>query len=340
MSESPWGNETQFFYQLTPEKILDAVESVLDIRCTGRAFAHNSMENRVYELELDLDDDPKHPYDKHKIVKFYRPGRWSEEQILEEHRFLLALKDSDIPVVAPQVLNNGGTLATLEGTGLHYCVFPKVGGRSPHELDQGQIEQVGRLLARLHSVGAAQNAKTRVTLNAQTYGLNNLEHLLSGRHLPMQYESEYKKLVEDVCEKIGKRFANTEMIQIHGDCHLGNLLWGNEGPFWVDFDDSVIGPPVQDLWLMVLGRGDEYKGQMDRLIRSYEMMRDFDWESLDLIEPLRLLRMVHFHGWIAKRYQDPSFQRAFPDFGTDQYWAMQLQDLKDQQAYLDKKGIW
>lgn len=339
-TSSPWGNETQFFYDLTPEKILDALESVLDVRCTGRSFAHNSMENRVYELELDLENDPKHPYNKHKIAKFYRPGRWSREQILEEHRFLFALKDADIPVVAPEPLNNGESLAQLDDSTLLYCVFPKIGGRSPYELSKEQVEQVGRLLARLHNVGASLEPKHRIKINEETYGLQNLEQLLAGRHLPLQYEKEYRDVVERVCQNLRGRFDQMEQIQIHGDCHLGNLLWGDQGPFWVDFDDSLIGPPVQDLWLMILGRGPEHKEQMDLLIRSYEMMREFDWESLNLIEALRFLRMVHFHGWIAKRYQDPSFQRAFPDFGTDRYWAQQVQDLREQESFIDKPGLW
>ncbi|SMF50007.1 serine/threonine protein kinase [Pseudobacteriovorax antillogorgiicola] len=340
-SESPWGQkETQFFYELTPDKILDAIESVLDVRCTGRAFAHNSMENRVYELELDLEHDPAHPYDKHKIVKFYRPGRWNREQIAEEHRFLLALREDDIPVVAPEILSDGSTLARLEGSGLFYCVFPKVGGRSPHELSGEQIDQVGRLLARLHNVGAAQNAEHRIRISAEAYGRQNLSYLMDHQHLPPHLESTYRDLVQEICDQAESKLESAEQIQIHGDCHLGNLLWGAEGPFWVDFDDSVIGPPVQDLWLMVLGRGAEYKQQMDRLIRSYEMMREFDWASLDLIEPLRALRMIHFHGWIARRAKDPAFQRAFPDFGTELYWATQIHDLQEQKSFMDQKGVW
>ena len=339
--ESPWGDqETQFFYQLTPDRILDAVEKVLDIRCTGRAFAHNSMENRVYELELDLVDAPKHPYERFRIAKFYRPGRWSLEQIQEEHKFLLSLQSEEIPAVAPLKMNDGQTVAKHSDTGLYYCVFPKVGGRSPYELGDDQLAQVGRLLARLHNIGATQKARHRISLTADTYARNNLNSLLRGKQVPVHLESAYTDIVLEIASYTENLLNSSESIQIHGDCHLGNLLWSDEGPFWVDFDDSVIGPPIQDLWLMVLGRGPEHKEQLNKLIRAYEMMREFDWDSLALIEPLRALRMIHFHAWIAKRYKDPSFQRAFPDFGTDQYWQNQVRDLNEQRSYFGKAGLW
>lgn len=333
---SPWGDKpTQLFYDLTPEKILDALEAALGERCTGRAFAHNSMENRVYELEIDVEPEAvKSLYDRQRIVKFYRPGRWSEEQILEEHRFLLTLKDSEIPVVAPMKLIDGETLWQHPELQLFFAVFPKVGGRSPFELDGEQIDRVGRLLARMHNVGDTMDCKTRINIDPQTYGLNNLSTLLEGGYIPSDLLGDYQTLVEQICESADPLFSSCEKIQIHGDCHLGNLLWNDQGPFWVDFDDSVIGPPIQDLWLMILGRDDFHKDQLFRLIRSYEMMRAFNWDSLRLIEPLRALRMIHFAAWIAKRREDPAFQRAFPDFGERRYWQQQIQDLRDQLGFI------
>ncbi len=329
---SPWGDQpTQLFYGLTPEKILDALESALEVRCTGRAFAHNSMENRVYELEIDVDPEKcSSPYDQQKIVKFYRPGRWSEEQILEEHSYLLALEEHEIPVVAPLHLTGGKTLLVHPHLKLFFAVFPKVGGRSPFELDNEQIDRVGRLLARMHNVGATMNCQSRVKISPQTYGHNNLSTLLQGEYIPSDLVEDYRRLVEQICEQIDPLFKSVEQIQIHGDCHLGNLLWNDQGPFWVDFDDSVLGPPIQDLWLMILGRDEFHREQLYRLIRSYEMMREFDWETLNLIEPLRALRMIHFSGWIAKRSEDPAFIRAFPEFGKRQYWQQQIHDLRDQ----------
>jgi len=335
-SQSPWGQkETEFFYQLTPDRVLDAVERSLGVRCTGRSFAHNSLENRVYELEIEMAEESVRPrsrvsYENFRIVKFYRPGRWTKEQILEEHDFLLKLVENENPVVAPLQLQDGQTLNRLPELDIYYAVFPKVGGRSPQELTDEQIERVGRLLARMHNVGASIKPQHRVQINPETYGLNNLQYLLDHNILPENLRSNYQALVEQICHLTSPWFASAAAIQIHGDCHLGNLLWGDEGPFWVDFDDSVIGPPVQDLWLMVPGRDEYCRHILRRLIRSYELLREFDWSSLRLIEALRSLRLIHFSAWIAKRREDPAFIRSFPDFGTDHYWQVQLQDLRDQ----------
>lgn len=325
-----WGDQpTQFFYQLTPDKILDAIESSLELRCTGRSFAHNSMENRVYELEIEMTTTETSAYDRFRIVKFYRPGRWSRDQILEEHRFLGRLREDDIPVVAPLVLKDGETLHTLKDLGLHYCVFPKVGGRAPHELTDEQLAEVGRLLARMHNVGATMEPASRVKIDATSYGSQHLEFLLSHSFIPSELADRFKKVVGDLCDYAEPLFSRAEAIQLHGDCHLGNLLW-RDRPFWVDFDDSVIGPPVQDLWLMILGRDEIHRDQMNKLLRAYELMREFDWDTLDLIEPLRALRMIHFISWTAKRYEDPAFQNAFPDFGQSKYWHEQIRDLESQ----------
>lgn len=339
-TSSPWGQQTQYFYDLTPDKILDAVESVLDVRCTGRNIAHNSMENRVYELEIELDHEPEHRYDKARIAKFYRPGRWNKEQISEEHQFIQKLQDADIPVIAPLVLNNETTLAQLEDNKLFYCLYPKVGGRAPYELSKEQIAIVGRLLARMHQVGHEMQAKHRIHLTPESYGEKNLEQLLLLNCIPESCSKQYEDTVLRICSQTTPLFKEHESILVHGDCHLGNLLWGEQGPSILDFDDSVVAPPIQDLWLMILGRGPEYKDKLDVLIRNYELMRPFDWDSLRLIEPLRALRMIHFNGWIAKRIKDPAFQRAFPQFGSENYWLQQIQDLQEQEKFLHRSDIW
>lgn len=362
MTSSLWGDdETKFFFELTPERILDAVEASTGWRCTGRVMALNSMENRVYDVEIDRDHDNHNDHGpngtpKAVIAKFYRPGRWSEAQILDEHRFLLELQEHEVPVIAPLTLRDGQTLHRLissdqntainpePGThlvaepGLKYAIFPKIQGRSPDELDNDHLAQIGRLLARIHNVGAARSAHHRLVLCPATYGLNNLEFLLSKKIIPADYEQEYRDLVRRICEKTSPWFADAPRIRLHGDCHLGNLMVGRLGTdvvstrslFFVDFDDMVIGPPVQDIWLLVPGRDHEAQMQRQVLLEAYDTMRPFDALSLRLIEPLRALRFVHFSAWIARRWQDPAFPRSFAHFGTTQYWLEQLADLREQ----------
>lgn len=330
-TQSAWGDEgTKFFHELTPERILDAVERSLGVRCTGRAMALNSMENRVYELELELDELPRNPSARFRIAKFYRPGRWSETQIREEHQFLADLQELEIPAVAPLAFVDGDTLHRLPDAGLWYAVFPKIGGRSPDELSDEQLAQVGRLLARMHNVGASRPAPHRIALTPETYGLASLRYLVDSNALPPELRASFVATVESICALAAPWFADAGQQRIHGDCHLGNLLSGRDGLFFVDFDDMVRGPAVQDLWLLVPGRDEEAQRQLQVMIAAYEMMRPFDRRSLRLIEALRALRFVHFSAWIAKRWQDPAFPRAFPHFGSERYWGEQLADLREQ----------
>jgi Ser/Thr protein kinase RdoA (MazF antagonist) len=334
-TQSAWGDEsTKFFNELTPDRILDAVERSLGVRCTGRAMALNSMENRVYELELELDEPPRNPSARFRIAKFYRPGRWSETQIREEHQFLADLQELEIPAVAPLAFVDGDTLHRLPDVGLWYAVFPKIGGRSPDELSDDQLAQVGRLLARMHNVGASRPAPHRIALTPETYGLTNLRYLVDGNALPPELRPSYVATVESICSLTAPWFADAGQQRIHGDCHLGNLLSGRDGLFFVDFDDMVRGPAVQDLWLLVPGRDEEAQRQLQVMIAAYEMMRPFDRRSLRLIEALRALRFVHFSAWIARRWQDPAFPRAFPHFGSGRYWGEQLADLREQLGLL------
>lgn len=339
MSGSVWGEtETRYFYELTPERILDAVESAAGVRCTGRAMALNSMENRVYEIELDLDDVPKDPTGRFLIAKFYRPGRWSEAQILDEHQYLAELAELEIPVVAPLKLQDGSTLATLkgegQGMGLYFALFPKVSGRSPDELTDDQLAQVGRLLGRMHNVGASRVAPHRLHLTPESYGMANLRHLIDARILPDEIRASYQSTVEQICQITEPWFKATTPHRIHGDCHRGNLLVGRAGMFFVDFDDMVTGPATQDLWLLIPGRDDDSQRQLEAMLEGYETMRPFNRHELRLIEPLRALRFVHFSAWIGRRFTDPAFPRAFPHFGTQKYWQEQLQDLREQLALI------
>lgn len=332
---TPWGvGATKHFFNLTPEHILQAVERT-GRRCTGRCLPLNSMENRVYEVELDLDDSTKlkSPSDRFVIVKFYRPGRWSRAQIQEEHTFLADLVDADIPVIAP-LETHDETVHLFEELDLLYCVFPKMGGRSPDELDDEQCERAGRLLARMHGIGALKDAPHRVKLNATTYGRDNLKWLIDSKTLPPEVAARYQAAVEHICVISEPWFNATKHHRIHGDCHLGNLLWGSYGPFWVDFDDMVVGPAVQDLWLMVGGRDEWAQAKMRAVLKGYDMMRSFDRSSLRLIEPLRALRFVHFAAWIGKRWEDPSFPRSFPNYGTLRWWQEQVRDLEEQLVFM------
>ncbi len=320
---------TKFFFELTPEKILEAVER-LGTRSTGRVLALNSMENRVYEVELDVDRAPgAGRWDSFVVVKFYRPGRWSKDQILEEHQFLAECAAAELPVVAPKALPDGSTLAEVPGAGIFFAVFPKVGGRILDEMSPDELRRVGRLIGRLHGIGAAARFKHRIKLSVESYGRQNLQFLLDEKLLPAPIEPHYVALAERIFGLIGPWLAETPTQRIHGDCHIGNILWGASGCTMVDFDDCLEGPCVQDLWLLTPGRDEAAYRNRELLLEGYEMMRDFDRSSLRLVEPLRALRMINFTSWIAKRYADPAFKRVFVEFGTERYWREELVALQE-----------
>jgi Ser/Thr protein kinase RdoA (MazF antagonist) len=319
---------TRFFYDLTPDRILSAVEA-WGLRPTGRCLALASMENRVYQVEIELDEPPRNPNDAFRVIKFYRPGRWSEQQIHEEHRFLLDLVDADLPVVAPLELTGGGTLARVPGVSMFAAVFPRKGGRAPDELAEEDLERLGRLLARIHTVGARRQAKARLRLDVESYARPDLAYLIESERLPPGVRGPYRTVFEAICELAGPWIDRAEPQRIHGDCHLGNVLWGSDGPMLVDFDDMVMGPCVQDLWLLVPGRDEDALRRRRRMIEAYALMRDFDRSQLRLVEPLRAMRVVHFSAWIARRWEDPAFPRVFPEFGSERYWYEELATLKE-----------
>jgi Ser/Thr protein kinase RdoA (MazF antagonist) len=328
---STWGEATKLFQELTPDKILSAVESEGYVP-TGRILALNSMENRVLQVELEWSEEKelKSVYDKYKIIKFYRPGRWSKEQILDEHRFLFDLIDADVPVVPPLRNEGGESLHELDSEGIYYCLFDRVGGRVPDELNDEQMEQVGSFLARMHLVGEQSKAEHRFKIHPTTYGYSNIEYLRKNKILPLDLESRYLNAVEKICDRSTPWFDAATFHRIHGDCHRGNLLWTDSGPFWVDFDDMLTGPAVQDLWLLSPGTDEYSKNQFEHLLKGYESIRSFEQDSLRLVEPLRALRFIHFSVWIKKRYEDASFKRAFPDFDSWGYWNQQLLDMEEQ----------
>ncbi len=328
MSQSLWGDsQTEFFYNLTPETTLNAVER-LGYQVTGRVLTLNSMENRVYEIEI-INEDSQSPSDNFVIAKFYRPGRWSQDQILEEHQFLFDLQADDISVITPFKID-GKSLFLDEKTNLSYCLFPKRGGRIPQEMTDEQLEVTGRMLARLHNTGSTKPAEHRLRIHPESFGRQNLQWLLDNKIIPPHLEESYKSRVYEICDLSEKLFEGQESIRIHGDCHWGNMILRDEELYFIDFDDMLMGPPVQDIWLVVPGTDQESIIRRNLLLEAYESMRHFRRDSLKLIEPLRALRYIHFTAWIARRWEDPSFQNAFPHFSENNYWDIQINDLNTQ----------
>lgn len=312
------------FYSLTPEKALDSIERQ-GFPLSGRFLQLNSYENRVFSVELDP-DLKKEDQDQSLVSKFYRPERWSLEAVQEEHDFLFELKDSGLPVVAPIKFKKENTCFHMEN--IIGTLFPKQQGRSPQELTTDEMKSVGRLLARIHNVGAQKEALNRPTLNVENYGdksVQIIEPIIS----PEVYD-QYMGLagdVLDVCEELLKKES---FIRIHGDCHKGNLLQTDPitGPkefFFVDFDDFCNGPPVYDFWMLFLGQNEEHKASF---LEGYKEFRKFNTNSLKLIEPLRGLRMIYYSAWILRRWKDPSFKRLFPDYGKYNYWAEEIDQLR------------
>jgi len=331
MTSNLWGNnQTQFFFELNPDLVLDTVES-LGYKTTGRVLTMNSMENRVYEVEIESDSD--NPSDHFKIIKFYRPGRWTKKQIQEEHDFLADLTEFEVPVIAP-IQFDGQSLFTMKELELYFTVFNKQGGRAPDEFTNDEIEQVGRLLARLHNVGAMKDAPHRLKLTPDVYLKSNLDFLLDQKIMPSHLESSYKSVLEQIYTLTKDRFKNISYQRIHGDCHLGNIIKRGDVFYLIDFDDMVMGPCVQDMWLLLPGRDEYAENLRSKLIESYMTMRDFNFEELRLTETLRTLRMINYSAWIAKRYEDPAFKNAFPFFEQPSYWEGQINDLREQIYYL------
>lgn len=321
-------DSTQHFYGLTPERVLTAVEG-FGVRCTGRCLALNSMENRVYELEIDQESIPDAP-PLFRVAKFYRPGRWTKEQIQAEHTFIADLAEAEVPVIAPLADEHAETIRETGDLGIYVALFPKARGRNPDELSDEHLEWMGRLIARLHLVGARKAAPSRLSLTADSYGLKNLAFLESSTTLPLEIQTEYRNVVTEICRLYADAAGTVALQRIHGDCHQGNILWGAEGPFFLDFDDMVMGPVVQDLWLLISGRDDDGRRQLECILSGYEQMRDFDRRQLRLIEGLRALRYINYAAWIARRWEDPMFQRVFPHFGSINYWRGQVADLREQ----------
>ena len=310
---------------LTPDVVLDALDAT-GLRGDGRLLALNSYENRVYLARLEEGGAV--------VLKFYRPGRWSEAQIAEEHDFALELASAELPMVAPLSLQ-GRTLH--RHAGFLYSVSPARGGRRPELDDPEVLEWIGRLLARLHQVGSARGFVQRPALDAETFGSEPLLWLPASGMIPPDAEGRWREAAQAALALASAAMAacgkpdGIETLRLHGDCHPGNILWTpDQGPHFVDLDDSRSGPAVQDLWMLLSGDRQQQQRQLGALLDGYETLRDFDRRELALIEPLRTLRLIHHSAWIARRWDDPAFPAAFTGFGTPDYWRGQTQLLREQ----------
>ena len=305
--------------------VLDALES-LGLAVDGRMTALSSYENRVYQVMLDDDQA--------LVAKFYRPNRWSDAQILEEHSFAAELMADEIPVVGPLQLQ-GRTLHHAHG--FAFSVSPRRGGRSP-ELDDAEVlAWIGRFIARIHNVGARTPFAHRPRLNVATLGQASRDVLLQAHLIPLDQQAAWLEVCDQALAAVMQAFeaAPAKPIRLHGDCHPGNILWTptdlpQGGPHFVDLDDARTGPAIQDLWMLVSGDRAQRSHQLGLLIDGYEEMRELDRRELALIEPLRTLRLIHYSAWLAQRQDDPSFQQNFPWFGTSDYWAGQVHMLVEQ----------
>lgn len=319
------GSELQPFNGLTPEAVLDAAAAA-GLDPDGRLFALNSYENRVYQLHGERGT---------LVLKFYRPARWSDAQILEEHEFTGELAAAELPVAAPLHLGGETLLRYRE---FRFACFPWLRGRAP-ELDRHEaLQLLGRTLARLHQVGARRSFAARPHLSVQRLGWEARAQVLASELLPEALAERYSSVSGALLERITAAFAavgSVATIRLHGDCHLGNLLWNERGPAFVDLDDCVMGPRVQDLWMMLSGPPAEQQRQWSELREGYQQFADFDLRELTLIEPLRGLRMLHHAAWVAHRWSDPAFPRAFPWIGEERYWEGYLQDLLEQLEAID-----
>jgi Ser/Thr protein kinase RdoA (MazF antagonist) len=319
------------YARLTPDLILRSLESAGFI-CDGRLLALNSYENRVYQIGVE--DGPP------VIAKFYRPGRWSQQAILEEHAFSRELAAQEIPVIAPLTDSRGESLHQLEG--FLFAAYPRCGGRWPDLDSKEQRQQMGRFLGRMHAVGATRNFQHRSRLDIETLGDASCRLLLERGFIPDYLVDAYATLSSDLLKQIRAQFEAAgviDQIRLHGDCHKGNILWTDSGPHFVDLDDSCSGPAIQDIWMLLSGEAAEMRVQLEELLEGYQTFFEFNFSSVVLIEALRTLRMLNYAAWIARRWEDPAFPAAFPWFNSPRYWEDHILSLREQAAALNSPPI-
>jgi Ser/Thr protein kinase RdoA (MazF antagonist) len=314
------------YSRLTPDTMLDALDSV-GLRGDGRLIQLNSYENRVFQVYLE---------DGSAVVaKFYRPGRWTDAQIQEEHDYALELAAAEIPVVAPLALTEppGHETTLAHHEGFRFAVAPRRGGRSPELEDPLTLEWIGRFLGRIHAVGARRSFAHRPLLDIASLGEEPRDWLLAHEMVPPDVLPAWLSVVEQALAEIRSHFETAggiRTLRLHGDCHVGNILWTDAGPHFVDLDDARTGPAVQDLWMLLSGDRAAQTRQLSELLAGYEDFMDFDRRELHLVEALRTLRQIHYSAWLARRWDDPAFPAAFPWFGGSAYWSGQVTQLREQ----------
>jgi Ser/Thr protein kinase RdoA (MazF antagonist) len=323
---------------LTPDAVLDALASV-GFAGDGRLLALNSYENRVYQVWLE-DADGAPPA---VVAKFYRPERWSEAQILEEHAFTCELAEREIPVVAP-LFAHGKTLH--QHGGFRFAVYPRRGGRTPELEDPDTLEWMGRFIGRIHAVGAVRPFAERPALDIEAFGREPREWLLGHGFIPADLVDAWRSAVDLALARVAscyERAGEVRALRLHGDCHAGNVLWTEEGemrgPHFVDFDDCRSGPAIQDLWMLLSGDRASMTRQLSDVLSGYEDFHDFDRRELHLLEALRTLRLIHYSAWLARRWDDPAFPAAFPWFNTQRYWQDRVLELKEQIALMQEEPL-
>ena len=310
--------------------MLDAIESA-GLRCDGRQLALNSYENRVYQVGIEGGAPV--------VAKFYRPGRWSDAQILEEHAFVRELAEREIPVVAPLEIE----ARTLhEFGGYRFSVYPRRGGRAPELEDRKTLEWIGRFIGRIHAVGALRPFAVRPALDIESFGLEPRDWLLAHDFVPPDLREAWQSVAALALEGVRRcydRAGGVAALRLHGDCHAGNLLWTDDGPHFVDFDDSRMGPAMQDLWMLLPGERAAMSASLADVLAGYESFRELDRRELHLIEALRTLRLLHYSAWIARRWDDPAFPAAFSWFNTQRYWQDRILELREQVALMDEPAL-
>jgi len=319
---------------LTPDAVLNSLASV-GLHGDGRLLALNSYENRVYQVWLEVSAEAASSV----VAKFYRPGRWTNAQILEEHEFTLELAEREIPVVAPLPLD-GRTLH--ESGGFRFAVYPRRGGRTPELEDRETLEWMGRFLGRIHAVGALRPFTERPALDVEAFGHEPRRWLLEHDFIPADLIDAWKSAADLALSGVARcyeRAGKVRALRLHGDCHAGNVLWTDEGPHFVDFDDCRLGPAIQDLWMLLSGDRASMTRQLGDVLAGYEDFHEFDPRELHLLEALRTLRLIHYCAWLARRWDDPAFPAAFPWFNTQRYWQDRVLELKEQVALMDEEPL-
>ena len=318
------------FDKLTPDLLIDAVESQ-GFLSDGGFLALNSYENRVYQIGIEN----KTPM----IAKFYRPNRWTDEQIFEEHQFCFQLQEQELPVVCPWLNSEGKSISHHEG--FRFALYERKGGRAPELDNLDNLFILGRLLGRFHGIGATQPFKYRPTLNVKNFGWDSYE-LISKDFMPKELSPAYDSLALDVLKAIDEILAGygeINNIRVHGDCHSGNILWRDDYPHFVDFDDARMAPAIQDIWMLLSGDREEQTAQITEIIQGYNEFYNFDYRQLRLIEVFRTLRIMHHSAWIARRWSDPAFPRAFSWFDSPRYWSDHILALREQLAALNEPPL-